>query len=85
MLSMTSLFLTVLPLLNHFIQLCVLVPFHAIDSYIAINYCCYDFWLATKQIFVGDETTHNRDHTQHIAYNIGSGYAYMSHTFRPVF
>ena len=53
-------FLLVLPLLNHFIQLCTLVPFLLIDSYISINYCCYDFWLAMKQLLVGDKTTSHK-------------------------
>ena len=50
-------FLPVLPLLNYFIQLCVLVPFLSIDNYISINYRCYDFWLAMKRLLVDDETT----------------------------
>jgi len=50
-------FLLVLPLLNHFIQLCILVPFLSINSYISINYRCYDFWLAMKRLLVDDETT----------------------------
>jgi len=54
-------FLLVLPLLNHFIQLCVLVLFLIVTyllhiRYILLNYY-YDFWLATKRLLVDDETT----------------------------
>jgi len=49
--------LLVLPLLNQFIQLCVLVLFPLIDSYISIDYRCYAFWLATKRLLTADEST----------------------------
>jgi len=53
-------FLPILALLNHFIQLCIPVPFLLIDSCISMNYHCYNFWLGTKLLLVGKETTSRR-------------------------